>query len=144
LAFFLATFVILYAAFFILKPERLEITSGPILINGQPLRLSVEPVLRLIGFGGSAVIAALTGLGMMSDWNSLALYWYGGASGGGATTVDAIFGRPLSFFFFTLPAWQLLAGWFTTLAVVACGAAVFFAVVTGGTRALSTRKTVGA
>ena len=140
--FFAATFVILYAAFLILKPARLELTSGPILINGQPLRLPVEPVLRFLGLGGAAVVAVLTGLGMMSDWSVFALYWYGG-SVPGAAALDPIFNRPLSFYFFTLPAWQLLAGWYTTLAVVVCGAAVFFAVVTGGTRALSTRKTIG-
>ncbi|HEX4346284.1 MAG TPA: UPF0182 family protein [Vicinamibacterales bacterium] len=143
LAFSAATFIILYAAFLLLKPERLELTSGPILINGQPLRLPVEPVLRLIGLGGSAVIAVLTGLGMMSDWSVFALYWYGGSSAAGAATLDPVFNRPLSFYFFTLPAWGLLAGWFTTLAVVVCGAAVFFAVVTGGTRALAARKTAG-
>ena len=142
IVFFAATFIVLYGAFLILKPDRLELTSGPILFNGQPLRLPVEPVLRLLGLGGAAVVALLTGLGMTSDWNVFALYWYGG-SGAGATAVDPIFNRPISFYFFTLPAWELFAGWFTTLAVVVCGAAVFFAVVTGGTRALSARKTVG-
>ena len=32
--------------------------------------------------------------------------------------VDPIFGRPLTFYLFTLPAWQLIAGWLMTLAVV--------------------------
>jgi len=47
-SFTLVTFLLLYAAYFALKPARLDLTSGPILINGQPLRLPVEPVLRLI------------------------------------------------------------------------------------------------
>ena len=27
------------------------------------------------------------------------------------STLDPIFGRPLGFYLFTLPAWQLIAGW---------------------------------
>ena len=43
------TFLALYGAFLAFKPARLgELASTPILINGQPLKLPVEPVLRLI------------------------------------------------------------------------------------------------
>ena len=70
LVFTAVTFVILYGAFLLLKPAKLgELTSGPILINGQPIKLPVEPVLRLIAIGAAGVIAVLTGLGMMSEWN---------------------------------------------------------------------------
>src|SRR5204863_1526143 len=48
--------------------------------------------------------------------------------------------RPLTFYLFPLPAWQLLAGWVTTLAVVTGGIAIFFIVVGGGTRLLSGRR----
>ena len=36
---------------------------------------------------------------------------------------DPIFGRPLNFSLFALPAWALLSGWLMTLAVIACGIA---------------------
>ena len=50
--FFAATFVILYGAFLALKPARLgELAGRPILINGQPIKLPVEPVLQLIALG---------------------------------------------------------------------------------------------
>src|SRR5438093_1231197 len=56
--FTLATFGILYGAFLALKPAGLaDFTGGAILINGQPLRLPVEPVLRLIALGLSLAIA---------------------------------------------------------------------------------------
>src|SRR6185369_3376389 len=43
------TFLVLYGSYFALKPARLgELTGVPILINGQPIKLPVEPVLRLI------------------------------------------------------------------------------------------------
>src|SRR2546425_7819264 len=48
------TFTALYGSFLALKPERLgEIAGGRILINGQPLTLPVEPVLRLIALGAA-------------------------------------------------------------------------------------------
>jgi uncharacterized membrane protein (UPF0182 family) len=142
--FCIVTFGALYGAFLILKPARLgELTSGPLLINGQPIKLPVEPVLRLIALGVAAVIALFTGLGMMSDWNILALYWYGGATPSGQIPPDPIFGRPISFYFFTLPAWQLIAGWLTTLAIVILIAAIFFAVIAGGTRVLGGRRIAG-
>jgi uncharacterized membrane protein (UPF0182 family) len=136
-AFAALTFVILYGAFLALKPAKLgDLTGGPIIVNGRPINLPVEPVLRLIALGAAAVVSLITGLGMMGDWTVLALYWYGGPASAGTPTLDPIFGHPLTFFFFTLPAWQLLAGWLMTLSVIVCGMAIFFAVVTGSTRAI--------
>jgi uncharacterized protein len=133
------TFFILYGSFLALKPARLGEFAGAILVNGQPLKLPVEPVLKLIALGVSLAIAAATGAGMMAEWPTLALYWYGSAnaapSAAGAV-LDPIFGRPLPFYLFALPAYQLAAGWVMTLAVVVCLMAGFFIVVTGGTRAL--------
>jgi uncharacterized membrane protein (UPF0182 family) len=141
--FFAVTFLLLYGAFLSLRPARLADLASPILINGQPFRLPVEPVLRLIGGGVVLAIAVLTGLGMMGEWNTFALYWHGAPSIGGAT-VDPIFGRGLSFYLFTLPAWQLLAGWATSLAFLVAVMAVFFAVLSGGSRLLSRQTTTSA
>ena len=136
-AFAALTFVILYGGFLILKPAKLgELTGGPLIVNGRPINLPVEPVLRLIAVGAAAVVSLITGLGMMADWTVLALYWYGGSAPAAVPALDPIFGRPLAFYFFTLPAWQLIAGWLLTLSVIVCGMAIFFAVVTGGTRAI--------
>src|SRR5206468_4065616 len=119
-AFAVITFLVLYGAFIALKPARIgELTGGTILINGQPVRLPVGPVLNLIGLGGSLLIAAVTGASMMAEWPTLALYWYAPASA--AAPVDPILGRSIGFYLFTLPAWQLITGWLLTLAV---GAAI--------------------
>ena len=76
--FTVVTFAALYGSFLALKPERLgEIAGGRILINGQPLTLPVEPVLRLIALAAALVVALASGAGMMADWQTLALYWYG-------------------------------------------------------------------
>jgi uncharacterized protein len=134
-AFAVATFLILYGSFLALKPAKLgEFAGGAILVNGQPLKLPVEPVLKLIALGVSLAIAAATGAGMVAEWPTLALYWYRGSVG--HAIVDPIFGRPLTFYLFTLPAYQLIAGWLMTLAVVVCAMAGVFIAITGGTRAI--------
>ncbi len=135
-----ATFLILYGSFLVLKRAHLpDLPSGQtIFIGGQPLKLPVEPVLRLIALGVSLAIAAATGAGMMVEWPMLALFWYAPRTTGGV--VDPIFGKALNFFLFTLPAWQLVIGWLLTLAVITCALAVFFILITGGTRAFAGRS----
>ncbi len=140
-AFTAATFLILYGSFLALKRAHLpDLPSGhTILIGGHPLKLPVEPVLRVIALGVSLVIAAATGAGMMVEWPTLALFWYAPRSSSGAAVIDPIFGKALNFFLFTLPAWQLIAGWLLTLAVITCLLASFFILVTGGSRVLAGR-----
>src|SRR5580765_5039991 len=135
--FAIVTFLSLYGSYVAFKPPRLgELTGVPILINGQPIKLPVEPVLRLIALGGSLAIAFVTGAGMMANWETLALYWYSG-SGPSTPAVDPIFSRPDSFYLFTLPAWQMITGWLLTLGILVCAVAGFFVVIGGGSRLLS-------
>jgi uncharacterized membrane protein (UPF0182 family) len=136
-AFFAATFAVLYGAFLLLRPAKLAELTSPILINGQPLRLPVEPVLRLIGGGIAIVIAAITGLGMLAEWPTFALWWYGRHLPTATVGNDPIFGRPIGFYLFSLPAWQLLIGWMTTIAIVLWIASIFFAAIRGGARVMS-------
>ena len=60
----------------------------------------------------------------------LALWWHGAAAArnAGASMLDPIFGRPLAFYLFTLPAWQLVSGWLMTLSVLVGAMAAFFVV----------------
>src|SRR5712692_5092701 len=140
MAFTAATFLILYGSFLALKRAHLpDLPSGhTIFIGRQPVKLPVEPVLRLIALAVSLAIAAATGAGMMVEWPTLALFWYAPRTAGGV--VDPVFGKPLNFFLFTLPAWQLLAGWLLALAVMTSVLAVFFILITGGTRAAAGRS----
>src|SRR6202795_2225276 len=77
-AFAAATFLILYGSFLALKRAHLpDLPNGhTILIGGQPVKLPVEPVLRLIALGVSLVIAAATGGAMIGEWPTLALFWF--------------------------------------------------------------------
>src|ERR1700730_18446993 len=137
-AFFAATFLILYGWFLALwrtyQPDLLG--SGPIFVGGRPIRLPVERMLRPIGLVVSLGIAFVTATNMMLEWSTFALYWYAPRTNG---IVDPIFGRPLNFYLFTLPAWQFVAGWLLTLAVIACVIAIFFIFITGSMRAFGRR-----
>src|SRR5580704_2211604 len=139
-AFFAVTFLFLYGWFAALK--RAYQSDLPddymIVIGGQPLKLPVARMLRLLGLGVSLVIAAVTGASLMMEWPTFAIFWYAPPTTGGA--VDPIFGKAINFYLFALPAWQLITGWLLSLAVIACVVAVFFIFVTGSTRMLSGRR----
>jgi uncharacterized membrane protein (UPF0182 family) len=141
-AFAAATFLILYGSFAALKRTHLPDLPGShtIFFGGQPLRLPVEPVMRLIAFAGSTAIALATGAGMMAEWQPLALFWYAPAAMG--SVVDPIFGKPLNFFLFTFPALELISGWLLTLAIITCALAVVFILITGGADALAGRRSL--
>ena len=142
--FALATFLVLYGSFRALKPPRLGDLAGlPILINGQPIRLPVEPVIKGVALVASLLIAAAIGAGMTAQWATLALYWHGRAESvraAAGSLVDPIFGQSLPFYLFTLPAWQLVSGWAMTLAVLVAAIALFFVVILGSTRAFAGRR----
>src|SRR2546430_6171899 len=101
-AFAAMTFLVLYGSFLALKPAHLAdfAGGGTIIINGQPVKLPVEPVLRLIALGVSLAIAAATGAGMMAEWSTPPSYWYAPSATG--TVVGPNFGQPLNFYLFTL------------------------------------------
>src|SRR5450631_2283078 len=74
--FALLTFVAIYGAFLVLKPARFdELIGGRILINQQWVQVPIEPVLKLVALGLALAIAAANGGGMMSSWNTFALFW---------------------------------------------------------------------
>ncbi len=134
-AFALATFLVVYGVFRALKPNSLgQLAGATMLFNRRPVVLPVEPVIKLLGLGLSLGIAAVTGASMMSQWMTLALYWDAPRS---SAMPDPIFGLPLDFYLFTLPALQLVSGWLLTLTIIACLIAALFVVITGGARVLT-------
>src|SRR4029453_6375997 len=134
----------LYGAFLALKPTTFgELGSGGVIfIQGRPVTLPVGPVLRAIAIVVSLIIALVTGAGMMSNWSTFALWWYarGAPLSAAPQAADPVFGRPIPFYLFTLPAWQLLAGWLTTLAVIACAMALFFRLTSSASQMVGGRS----
>jgi uncharacterized membrane protein (UPF0182 family) len=135
------TFLVLYLAFTALRrAHRSDLPSAhALVINGQTINLSVEPVLRVLSLAVAVIIALISGASLMSDWPTLALFWYAPHASG--PVVDPIFAKPINFYLFTLPAWNLLNDWLLTLALAICGAAAVYFVITSSTRALDKRHT---
>jgi uncharacterized protein len=133
-----ATLSLLFGGFFALEPPQFRSGgSGTfIMVNGQPVRLPVGPVLRFLAFAGSAIVALIIAGGMASGWPTFALWWYGRPSAtllaGADHAVDPIFGRPVAFYLFTLPAWEAIAGWLITIAVLLLVLALVFTIVSRG------------
>jgi uncharacterized protein len=136
--FFAATFFVLYGWFLALwrTYQPLLLGGGAIFVGGRPIRLPVERMLRPVGLVVTLGIAFVTGTNMMLEWSTFALYWYAPRTNG---IVDPIFGRPLNFYLFTLPAWQFITGWLLTIAVIACLVAIVFIFITGSIPALGRR-----
>jgi uncharacterized membrane protein (UPF0182 family) len=137
---FAVTFLALYGWFLVLRrtyqPDLPD--DHMMIIGGQPLKLPVARILRLLGLLFSLVVAIVTGASVMTEWPTFALYWHAPRTIGGA--MDPIFGKSINFYLFTLPAWQSITGWLLVLAVLACVIAVFFIFLTGSTRMLSGRQ----
>ncbi len=138
--FAVVTFVVLYGTFSLLKRAHLdELPSTPvIMLGGQPIKLPIEPVVRFAAIAVSLLFAVVSGATMMGEWPSLALLWY--APPANSNVTDPVFGLPLNFFLFTLPAWQILLNWLLTLAVTVCIIAGIFLLITSGTKAFEGRR----
>jgi uncharacterized membrane protein (UPF0182 family) len=133
---FALTFLLLYGWFLALW--RLHEADLPhdraVFIGQQRLSLPLRRVLRIAGIALSLGIALISGVSLMSEWPTFALFWYAPRT---ASRLDPIFARPVSFYLFDLPAWQLVAGWLMVLAVVACIAAGAFLLLSGGSRSIA-------
>lgn len=141
------TFLALFGAFRALKPPRFgEIgTDGVIFINNRPVKVPVGPVLSLVAILMSAVVALGTAGGMLGEWPMFALWWYGRdaalpVTAASSLGVDPIFGRPIVFYLVTLPVWQIVSGWFLTLAFLIFAMGLFFFAASGGRRAVRRQR----
>jgi uncharacterized protein len=134
---FVATFLVLYGWFFALRQayQRDLLDGGVIFIGRQPVKLPVKRIMNFVARLVFVVIALITAASMMEEWDTFALYWYAQRSPG--SIVDPIFGRPLHFYLFTLPVWQLIASWLLTIGIIAVIVALFFVLVTGAFHILS-------
>jgi uncharacterized membrane protein (UPF0182 family) len=137
-AFFAATFILLYGWFLVLwQMHQADLPQDrSFFFGGQEVNLPLRRVLRWLGLAAALVIGVISGATMMAEWPTFALYWW--APAGGAA--DPVFGKPLSFYLFTLPAWQLINGWLLAMAVIACVGAVGFLLVSGSSRALARER----
>lgn len=137
---FLATFVVLYAWFSALRHGcREELASaGTVRFGNQSYELPVEPVLRIAGLVGSILISLIAGAAFMNEWARFALYLVAPANS--ADPHDPILGKSVSFYLFTLPALQFCVGWLLLLALLCCGVAGLFLLMTTSSQLIRERR----
>jgi len=129
--FTLATFLLVYGALRLLRPAPLNAAIDRVLyVNGQPVSLPLDRLVRIVAWVVALVVGIGAGSGMMSEWTAFGLYWHAPAAVGEGAMADPIFGRPLAFYLFTLPVWQMLGTWLTTVALVILAAAVLVLLLT--------------
>jgi uncharacterized protein len=136
-AVFVATVVLLQLAFWALRPRRTDRASfqRTVIVNGRPMSVSFKPIARVVSWLVAVIVGFASALGMSAEWTTFVLWWQGTPQAGAA--VDPVFGRPIAFYVLTLPAWELLATWLTTIAVIALAAAVIYFIVSTGERAFN-------
>ncbi|HEV7395831.1 MAG TPA: UPF0182 family protein [Pyrinomonadaceae bacterium] len=113
--FVVLTVLILRGAFFLITRGLSGQTTArrTILINNQPFEFSPARFVNPIAWGVSIVAGLVFGFSMKESWQKFATYYHQASS----NLLDPIFNKPLSFYLFSLPVYELLNGWFTAMAV---------------------------
>lgn len=122
IVFALLTALILRSSFWLLERNFVNtaLERRTIIINNQPVTVSPARIVRPIAWIASILFGLGYGLAMAESWPDWALYLHQANT----SLSDPIFGKPLGFYLFTLPIYQLLASWLTVLAIVVLIAAL--------------------
>src|SRR6476469_1105956 len=136
LVFLVATAVLLRGAFWLLERhfKSYALQTRPIIVNNQPVQISPERFVRPASWIIAILFALFYGLAMKGAWQTFALYFNQAQVG----TLDPIFHKPVSFYLFSLPFYDLMSSWLITLSfVVLCAAIIYslLAVPAKGTKA---------
>jgi uncharacterized protein len=85
-----------------------------IMLNNQPFQVTPSRFVRPVAWIISIVSGLIVGLSMKEGWQKFALYLHQTPT----QTFDPIFNKPLGFYLFTLPVYDLLSGWLTAISVI--------------------------
>lgn len=136
LVFAVLTAVILRLAFWLLERTFSSGTMAKrtIVVNNQPIQFSPERFVRPLAWILAAVFGFFYGLAMKASWQTFALYF----NQAPAPTPDPIFNKPLGFYLFSLPLYDLLSGWLITLGFIILCAAILYSFLALPQNALKT------
>jgi uncharacterized membrane protein (UPF0182 family) len=135
-AFAILTIAILRAAFRLLErafaSQTLE--KRTIVVNNQPIQFSPERFIRPLAWIIAVLFGSFYGFAMKAEWQTFALYFNQTA----APATDPIFQKPLGFYLFSLPLYNLLNSWLLTLAFVVLCASIAYYLLTLPQKVLKT------
>jgi hypothetical protein len=126
--FALLTLFILRGAFWLLQRKFASFAIAPrkIIVNNQPVMFTPARFISPAAWVVSIVLALGNGFYLSGEWRVFALYFNQAA----AANADPIFGKPISFYLFTLPIYQLLSEWFSSLALIILIATAAYVILT--------------
>ena len=96
-----------------------------IVLNNQPFQFSPARFIRPLGWLVSGFFGLIYGFQLKDSWRQFALY----LNQPQTSTYDPIFGKPLGFYLFSLPLYDLLSSWLFGIAIVILVAAVAYSLL---------------
>src|SRR6185369_873660 len=99
--------------------------SRTIILNNQPFQFSPARVIRRLGWLVSGFFGLIYGFQLKDSWRQFALY----LNQPPTSTYDPIFGKPLGFYLFSLPLYDLLSSWLFGIAIVILVAAIAYSIL---------------
>jgi uncharacterized protein len=137
-AFGVITVAVLRLAFWLLERAfaKLPIEKRTIYVNKQPVQFSPERFLRPAAWIISALFGLFYAFAMKSEWQTFALYF----NQAPAPAVDPIFQKPLGFYLFSLPVYDLISGWAIVMAFVILCAAIGYSLLAAPQTLLKSAK----
>ena len=138
LAFAIITVVLLRTAFWLLETAfaALTIEKRTFVLNNQPVQFSPARFLRPVAWVIAVIFGIVYGLAMKSDWQTFALYFNRVAT----VRPDPVFQKPLGFYLFSLPIYDLISGWLITLAFIVLCASIIYSLLALPQNALKTSR----
>ena len=124
LTFAIITLLLLRTAFWLLERAFASqtIEKRTIVLNNQPFQFSPARFVRPVAWILAALFGLFYGLAMKGDWQTFALYF----NQAPAPQADPIFQKPLAFYLFSLPVYDLISSWLITLGfVILCASIVY-------------------
>jgi len=120
LSFAFASGILLWILFLLVTPAGSRPRGALIRFGNEHISVPSSDSVRKFTLPVATVLGLLFGIAYSGDWNTFAMFLNKPAPGG---VLDPIFGQPLTFYFFSLPVMESLAGWFLTISFIAVVAA---------------------
>lgn len=140
--FAILTIVLLRGAFWLLEKTFGSETMGKrtIVVNNQPVEFSPERLVRPVAWVLAVVFGLFYAFAMKGEWQEFALY----LNQRGTALTDPIFHKPVAFYLFSLPVYELISSWLITLAFVALCAAIVYSLFTIPSTVLTNVRNISA
>lgn len=137
-AFGVITIALLRLGFWLLERTfaKLPLENRTIYVNKQPVQFSPQRFLRPAAWVISAIFGLFYAFAMKAEWQIFALYF----NQAPAPTLDPIFQKPLGFYLFSLPIYDLISGWAIVIAFVMLCAAIGYSLLAAPQTLLKTAK----